>query len=96
MASEEDIYIESDGKVFYFDSQVSDGTDTITIPELSVIHRAMVKARTTGPHKVQVASGGISGNAIGITVTTTTSGAATQTSGLDISGDYIDIIAAGA
>lgn len=96
MYSEEDIYVEADGKVVYFLSKITPdadeaaGTSTVTIPEMSVIHRAMVQNRSA--ESVAIASGGISGNVIEI-VWTSTSG--TATSGLDVSGDMLDIIVAG-
>ena len=93
MATEEDIWIESDGKRVIFTTKTSDGTTTVTVPELTVVHRAIVSVRD-GRYNITPLSGGISGNAIAIQVVDTTSGVAT--SGLPISGGLIDIIAAGA
>jgi len=93
MASEEDIWIESDGKRIIFKTATCDGTTAVTIPELSVIHRALISVRNSRYH-ISLASGGISGNAIAFSVADTTSGAIT--SGLPISGNLLDIVAAGA
>ena len=92
MATEEDIYIESDGKRVLFTTKTLDGTATLTIPELSVIHRALVSCR--GSYIVSLASGGISGNALKLAYIDPTSGQVT--SGLGVSGDLIDVVAAGA
>lgn len=93
MSSEEDIWIESDGKRIIFKTATCDGTNNITVPELSVVHRAIVSVRNSR-YNISVASGGISGNAVLYSIVDTTSGAVT--SGLPISGNLIDIIAAGA
>lgn len=97
MASEEDIYIESDGKRVYYKTGQIDGTNIFTVPELSVVHRAQVACRKEGI-AISIASGGISGNSVtwsAIDLTTPPLSGNYQSGG-DISGEYLDIIAAGA
>lgn len=92
MASEEDIFIEADGKRVIFTTKTATGS-VVTIPELSVIHRAVVNLRDAR-YRAAVVSGGISGNAIEIAVVDTTSGATVTAA--SISGKLIDVVAAGA
>lgn len=92
MATEEDLYIEVDGKRVVFTTKtVTD--EIVKIPELSVVHRAVVNLRDNR-YVASLVSGGISGNAIEIQIIDTTSGAAV--SGLTVSGKLLDIVAAGA
>ena len=92
MASEEDIWIESDGKRIIFATKtVTD--EIVTIPELSIVHRALVNLRSNR-YVATLTSGGISGNAIELQIFDTTSGAAV--SGLTVSGTLLDVVAAGA
>ena len=92
MATEEDLYIEVDGKRVVFTTKtVTD--EIVPIPELSVVHRAIVSLRDN-KYVANLVSGGISGNAIEIQIIDTTSGVAV--SGLTVSGKLIDIVAAGA
>ncbi len=90
--NEEDMYIESNGKRIIFTTKTITGA-TITIPELSIVHRAIVQPRNSR-YNVTIVSGGISGNAIGISVVDTTSGAAVTAD--SISGTLVDVVAAGA
>jgi len=92
MASEEDIWIEADGKRIVAVTKTTDGTQEVSVPELTIIHRAFVQSRSK--FIATVASGGISGNSIAIEWYDPTSGQ--QTSGLDVSGSLIDILAIGA
>jgi len=92
MASEEDIWVESDGKIIIFTTKTLTGA-TITIPELSIVHRAIVQPRNSR-YNVTIVSGGISGNAIEVAVVDTTSGATVTAA--SISGTLVDIVAAGA
>jgi len=92
VATEEDLYIEVDGKRVIFTTKTVTGS-TVTIPELSVVHRALVNLRSNR-YVASVVSGGISGNAIEIAVVDTTSGASVTAS--SISGTLLDVIAAGA
>lgn len=94
MASEEDIWIESDGKRIIFTTKTVTG-DTITIPELSIVHRALVQIRNVDA-VATIASGGISGNTIKLLFHDLSSGAWVQTSGGALSGELIDVVAAGA
>jgi len=92
MATGEDIYIEVDGKRIIFTTKtVTD--ETVKIPELSVVHRALVNLRSNR-YVASIVSGGISANAIEIQIIDTTSGVAV--SGLTVSGELLDIVAAGA
>jgi len=91
--NEEDLYIESKGKRVIFKSTAYAGGDTITVPELSVVHRAFVQIRDPS-FLITVVSGGISGNAIEVAIYDISAGA--QTSGRAISGKLVDVIAAGA
>lgn len=92
MVNEEDLYIEVDGKrVIFTTKTVTD--EIVQIPELSVVHRALVNLRSNR-YVVSIVSGGISGNAIELTIIDTTSGA--TVSGLTVSGTLLDIVAAGA
>jgi len=95
MVNEEDLYIESKGKRVIFKSTAYAGGDTITVPELSVVHRAFVQIRDPS-FQITVVSGGISGNAIEVAIYDARSGAWVQTSGRAISGKLVDVIAAGA
>lgn len=92
MATEENLYIEVDGKRVLFATKTVT-SETITIPELSVVHRALVSLRSNR-YVTSIASGGISGNAIKIQIVDTTSGSVV--SGLTISGSLLDVVAAGA
>jgi len=92
MASEEDIWIEKDGKLIYAVTKTTDGTQKVTVPEMTVIHRAFVQSRSK--YIATVASGGISGNAIALEWYDPTSGQ--KTSGLGVSGSLLDILAIGA
>jgi len=90
MGTEEDLYIEVDGKRIIFTTKTIT-SDVIEIPELSVVHRAVVAAKD-GRYNVTVSS--ISGNAIGIGIYDIAAG--TTVTGADISGTLIDVVAAGA
>lgn len=90
--NEEDLYIEVDGKRVIFTTKIVTG-QTVQIPELSVVHRALVNLRDSR-YAVSIASGGISGNAIKIQVVDTTSGHTINATA--ISGKLLDIVAAGA
>lgn len=93
--AEEDLYIESDGKRVMFKTATYAGADIVTVPELSIVHRALVQIRDHN-FQVTVISGGISGNAIELAIYDARSGAWVQTSGRAISGKLVDVIAAGA
>jgi len=95
MASEEDIWIESDGKRIIFATKTITGA-TVTIPELSIVHRALVQPRNSS-YNITIASGGISGNAIKLEAWDNASGTWATISDLTtISGTLIDVVAAGA
>lgn len=94
----EDMYIEADGRRIWMGHIQSDGTGVVQIPALSVVHAAIVQGQ--GDEEVMqitVASGGIgmSGDNYVSVQYWNTSGQG-QTSGLSISGDYLQVIAAGA
>ena len=95
MTSEEDLYIESDGKRVIFKTATYAGADIVTIPELSIVHRALVQIRDPN-FQVTVVSGGISGNSVEVAIYDVRSGSWGQTSGRAISGKLVDVIAAGA
>ena len=92
-----DIFIQGDGgRIIAFLVKQHDGTDNLTITELSKVERIIVQpeAKTGAISDITVAgSGAISGNNVALTFYS--SGNSTSTSGSAYSGKYIHVIAAG-
>lgn len=104
MPTGEDIYIEADGKRVYFLQKYSNKADasaieTVTLAEMSTVHRAMVQSvpavEVSGHVYATVVSGGCSGNAITVLWEATSGHSFTWASGYATSGYLLNIIAAG-
>lgn len=104
MATNEDVFIEKDGKIILFTELYSNKTDAsalevITLAPLTEVNRAIVQtapAETVSGHcYATVVSGGCSGNAIEVLWLAASGHSFTWASGYATSGLRVDIVAAG-
>jgi hypothetical protein len=90
----EDMYIEADGKRIWIGRLQLDGTDRLQISDLSIVHGAIINYGGEGVINVQSGDIGISGDNY-VHFKVYGSGMA-QTSGAAVSGNYVQVVAAGA